>query len=321
MPPSLPLFEEPSDFDREDLAGKLHELADRDIYIGCSSWKYEGWLGQVYTPERYLVRGRFSRRKFEQECIAEYAETFPIVCGDFSFYQFPPPEFWKKLFDLAPPRLRFAFKTPEEITAKVFPTHPRYGDRAGRPNPTFLSAEMLDASFLEPLRPYRERIAVLIVEFGTFSKKSYPEPAQFFAELDDFLRRLPRDFRWSVEVRNHEYLQPAYFEVLRRHAVAHVCNAWTRMPPLAVQIRMPETFTANYVVARALLRAGRTYEEAVRRFQPYDRVQDEHPKTRDALRQLIGRARTRREPAYLFVNNRLEGNAPVTIQAVVEEQE
>ena len=102
------------------------------ISIGGSSWKYEGWLGQIYRRERYLSRGRFSKKIFEAECLREYSEVFPTVCGDFAFYQFPTQEFWDKLFALAPEHFRFAFKVPEQITCKVFPIHPRYGAQAGR---------------------------------------------------------------------------------------------------------------------------------------------------------------------------------------------
>src|SRR5258708_27696046 len=81
-----PLFDEPTNFDRVKLAEKLRALAQQGVFIGGSSWKYEGWLGQIYTPERYYSRGRFSQKRFEETCLQEYAETFPIVCGDFSFY-------------------------------------------------------------------------------------------------------------------------------------------------------------------------------------------------------------------------------------------
>jgi hypothetical protein len=36
------------------------------------------------------------------------------------------------------------------------------------------------------------------------------------------------------------------------------------------------------------------------------------------MRRIAERAWKTRQPAYLFVNNRLEGNAPSTIEAVVE---
>jgi hypothetical protein len=76
------------------LALRLHALAERGVYFGTSSWKYEGWLGSIYTRERYVSRRKFSRKKFEAECLREYAATFPVVGGDFSFYRFPSPDLY-----------------------------------------------------------------------------------------------------------------------------------------------------------------------------------------------------------------------------------
>lgn len=310
---NLSLFEEPISFERGRLAQRLRSLADENIWIGTSSWKYEGWLGQIYTRERYVTRGKFSKARFEAECLAEFAETFPAVCGDFSFYQFPSPDFWRKLFTGAPPALKFGLKVPEEVTVEVFPRHARYGPRAGQQNPSYLNAEALKALFLEPLEPYRERIGPLILEFGA---RSTP-PREFAATLDAFLAQLPGTFRYAVEVRNREFLQPLYFDTLRAHQVAHVFNAWTRMPQLHEQFAMETAFTTDFTVTRALLRQGRPYEDAVKQFAPYDKTQDENPEARKALRDLLRRMREERKAAYIFVNNRLEGNAPATIEAVV----
>jgi len=262
---SAPLFDERPPFDRERLAARLGSLAAQGILIGTSSWKYPGWMGQIYTRERYLTRGGFSTRRFEAECLGEYARTFPIVCGDFSFYQFPSPQYWQRLFGSAPASLQFALKVPEEITAKVFPAHARYGPRAGLPNPSFLNAALFEEGFLKPLGAWRGQIAALIFEFGAFSQKSYA----FVEDLDGFLAALPEGFRYSVEVRNPEFLGPEYFRCLKSHGVAHVFNAWARMPELGRQIRMPEAFTADFTVCRALLRHGRAYANAVELFVEY----------------------------------------------------
>ena len=315
---TLPLFDEPSEFDRSSLHAKLAVLASNDIFIGTSSWKYPGWLGQIYSPQRYMVRGRFSERRFEAECLNEYAATFPIVCGDFSFYQFPSEAYWKRLFASGPGSLKYAFKVPEEITVKMFPIHPRYGARAGDPNPSFLDALLFRNAFLDLLEPYRERIAVLIFEFGAFPKQCYRDVTEFVAELHPFLAALPPLFRYAVEIRNQEFLSADYFSCLRHHGIAHVFNSWTRMPDLGEQIEIPDSYTADFTVARALLRRGRSYENAVAGFSPYKQVQDPNPDARQALRALIARSRKRHEPSYIFVNNRLEGNAPQTIEAIVE---
>ncbi|HNY42748.1 MAG TPA: DUF72 domain-containing protein, partial [Bryobacteraceae bacterium] len=277
---------------RSPLAGRLARLASRGVYFGTSSWKYEGWLGQIYTPERYWTRGRFSRKKFEEGCLAEYAETFPAVCGDFSFYQFPPTAYWEKLFSGVPETLRFAFKVPEQITVRTWPVHARYGQRGGAENESFLDAELFEQLFLRPLTPYRERIGALIFEFGTFSKRHYSSAAPFAEDVGRFLDRLPGGWRYSVEIRNKEFLEPAYFNVLRAHNTAHVFNSWTRMPELGEQVGIGDAYTADFVVSRALLSHGRTYEQAVERFQPYDRIQIENPGAREALRKLAEQSRT-----------------------------
>ncbi len=313
-----PLFDEPGSFDRDGLAVKLRALADRNIYIGGSSWKYPGWLGQIYSRDRYLSRGKFSRKVFEAECLREYAETFPAVCGDFAFYQFPTEDFWRRLFHLTPETFRFAFKVPEQITCKVFPAHARYGPQAGRENEAFLDVHMLQEMFLRPLLPYRQKTAVLIFEFGSFGRKSFAELAEFLDRLDPFLAGLPPEFRYAVEIRNPEFLERDYFDCLRSRRVAHVYNAWSRMPELQHQIAIPGSATADFQVCRALLRRGRLYENAVEAFAPYTQVQDPNPEARESMRVLIGRARENKEFLFLFVNNRLEGNAPSTILSLVE---
>ncbi len=312
------LFEEPSDFDRRRLSARLSALATDNVFIGTSSWKYEGWIGQIYSRGRYLTRGRFSQKRFNDECLAEYAETFPIVCGDFSFYQFPSEDYWRKLFTSAPQTLKFAFKAPEEITVKQFPKHPRYGPRWGESNPSFLDAAIFQGEFLDLLAPHLPRVALLIFEFGRFAPDCYPDVGAFLGQLEPFLHALPRGFRYAVEIRNPEFLSPEYFACLRSHGVAHVLNGWTRMPEIGAQVHLPDAFTAGFTVARALLRHGRPYEDAVAKFAPYTQVRDPNPQTRDALKLLIARARQRHEPSYIFVNNRLEGNAPETIEAVTD---
>jgi uncharacterized protein YecE (DUF72 family) len=313
---TLPLFAPEEPALKLKLKPQLAALGAEGVLIGTSSWKYEGWLGQLYTPERYLTRGRISQKKFEESCLEEYAEVFPVVCGDFSFYQFPAPAFWQKLFETAPGPLRFAFKVPEEVTVRQWPQHPRYGARGGFSNPTFLDAELFRTAFAEPLRPYANRVESLIFEFGPTTGGDTDE---FLSELEPFLERLPEGFRYAVEIRNPELLTPEYLALLARHRVAHVLNSWTRMPELGAQMTIPGVFTSDFFVVRALLRPGRPYEEAVRRFAPYTHVQDPDPAARRTLRELIAGARTSGRRAVIFVNNRLEGNAPGTIEAVLDD--
>ena len=316
----FPAFE--SESDRPDqamrLAAKLRALADRGVYFGTSSWKYEGWLGTIYSADRYATRSKFSKKKFEESCLAEYAETFPTVCGDFAFYQFPTVGYWDRLFRSTPAHFSFAFKVPEEITVTRWPSHARYGKRAGQENDAFLDAEVFRQLFTNRLEPYASQVASLIFEFGTFNKSTFPTPLDFYNQLDSFLASLPDGFRYSIEIRNAEYLSPAYFDLLASHGVAHVFNAWTRMPELTDQVSLPGVFTADFSVVRALLPHGRSYENAVQDLQPYDRIKEPNDSARQGMHRIAEHALQRKKPAFLFVNNRLEGHAPSTIEAVVD---
>jgi uncharacterized protein YecE (DUF72 family) len=316
----FPLFNEPPELAPQAarLAPRLRKLAEKGVFFGTSSWKYEGWLGSIYRPDRYLTRGKLSKKKFEAECLAEYAQVFPTVCGDFAFYQFPTPEFWRGLFDQTPTDFEFAFKVPEEITVAKWPSHPRYGARAGAMNEHFLNNDILNQLFLKRLHPYAYRVGCLILEFGTFAKATFAKPEHFYAALEPFLEGLPRGNRFGIEIRNPEYLTPAYFHLLARHNVAHVFNAWTRMPSLSDQAQLSDAHTADFVIARALLTKGRSYEQAVKSFVPYERIQEPNESARLGLCSLARAAIQKQKPAYLFINNRLEGNAPGTIEAVLD---
>jgi uncharacterized protein YecE (DUF72 family) len=311
-------FDEPLSFDRDQLRDRLTALAARRIFIGGSSWKYEGWLGQIYSRALYQTRGRFSKKLFEATCLTEYASVFPTVCGDFAFYQFPAPEFWAKLFRQTPGAFRWGFKIPEQITVPVWPVQPRYGALAGLENPTFLDGGLLDQAFLRALEPYRQQVGILIFEFGTMRHRAFETAAEFIKVLDAFLSRLPAGWNYAVEIRNADFLSAEYFACLRAHNVTHVYNAWTRMPEIADQVAIPDSLTTDLIVARALLRRGRPYEEAVRQFSPYDRIQEVNEPVRRGLRELLDIARVDGRPAFIYVNNRLEGNSPGTVVSITE---
>jgi len=74
--------------------------------------------------------------------------------------------------------------------------------------------------------------------------------------------------------------------------------------------------STDFIVARELLKAGRTYAQAVKLFEPYDRVREELPELRQDLLRLMKEAITRRIDALIHVNNRAEGNAPGTVRAL-----
>ena len=80
---------------------------------------------------RYLTRKKFSERKFNDECLAEYAEVFKTVCVDAGYYKFPDERYLEKLVAQVPDDFKFSFKVTDHITIKNYPHLARFGANAG----------------------------------------------------------------------------------------------------------------------------------------------------------------------------------------------
>jgi uncharacterized protein YecE (DUF72 family) len=309
-------------FDREQMKTRAVKLAAKGVYIGTSSWKYEGWFGQLYTPARYEYRGKVAKTRFERDCLSEYAEVFKTVSVDAAYYTFPRPDYLQKLADAVPDDFRFGFKVTDAVTIKKFPNLARFGAKAGQPNADFLNADLFAKAFLKPCEEIRAKVGVLMFEFTRFWPSDYEHGRDFVADLDKFLGKLPKGWPYAIEMRNYHWLAPEYFGCLARHGVTHVFNSWDAMPPVSEQMAMPGSQTnTNLLAARFLLKPGRKYEEAVKTFQPYDRVKEPNPDARAAGKALVaeGKAAGPSRKTFIYVNNRLEGNALETIDAMLGE--
>lgn len=309
-------------FDRDNLAKAAAQLSAQGVFIGTSSWKYPGWCGRLYDQQRYVYRGKFAETRFERNCLAEYAEVFKTVCVDAAYYTFPRPGgYLEGLAAQVPTDFQFGFKVTDEITVKKFPNLPRFGHRAGQPNENFLNADLFASAFLRPCEAIRPQVGLLMFEFSRFYKTDYEHGRDFVAALDTFLGRLPKGWPYAVEMRNQHWLQPDYFACLARHGVTHVFNSWSAMPSVSEQMALPGSRpNPALVAARFLLKPGRSYEEAVKTFQPYDQTREVNEEARAAGVFLLkeGKAAGPSRKTFIFVNNRLEGNALETIAAMVE---
>jgi uncharacterized protein YecE (DUF72 family) len=207
------------------------------------------------------------------------------------------------------------------ITIKKFPNLPRFGAQAGKVNENFLNARLFANSFLRPCESIRPQVGLLMFEFSRFWPDEYQHGRGFIADLNKFLGQLPGGWPYGVEMRNRNWLKPEYFECLAQHQVTHVFNSWEAMPPVSEQMALPGSRTnPALVAARFLLKPGRKYEEAVKTFAPYDRLKEEVPEARAAGKALIaeGKEAGPARKTFVFVNNRLEGNALATILAMQE---
>ena len=92
------------------------------------------------------------------------------------------------------------------------------------------------------------------------------------------------------------------------------------MSSVSEQMALPGSRTnPNLTAARFLLKPGRKYEQAVKAFEPYDRIKEENPEARAAGKALIaeGQAAGPKRRTFVYVNNRMEGNALATIAAMI----
>lgn len=310
-----------SGFDLAFYRARLAALAERGIYVGTSSWTYPSWVGQIYTESRYEYRGKFAESRFDKTCLREYAETFKTVCFDGAYYTFYDESKWRSMAEQVPSDFRFALKVPEMITVKRWPELPKYGARGAQLNEDFLNPGLFVDRFLTPLESIRPNIGPIIFEFSKLYPSEYRDVADFLADLDRFFAAIPKTWSYSVELRNRKWLGPEYLACLKRHGVAHVWNNWSDMPPVSEQFGIVgEPPTEDLEVARFLLKPGRKYDEAVAKFSPYKITQEINEDARSALQLLIEKrwVRLSRNGTYIYINNRLEGNALNTVLAVLD---
>lgn len=307
-------------FNRDEMKVKAAALAAKGVFIGTSSWKYDGWFGQLYTPARYEYRGKVATTRFERDCLGEYAEVFKTVCVDAAYYTFPRPEYLQKLADQVPDDFRFGLKVTDAITIKKFPNLSRFGARAGQPNADFLNADLFATAFLKPCEQIRPKIGVLMFEFSRFWSSDYAKGGDFVADLDNFCNKLPKGWPYAIEIRNKHWLTPEYFACLAKHGVTHVFNSWDAMPSVNEQMALPGSRTnPKLTAARFLMKPGRKHEEAVKMFQPYDRIKEPYPDAHAAGAKLIkeGVKSGGKQLTFIFINNRLEGNALETMDEML----
>lgn len=89
------------------------------------------------------------------------------------------------------------------------------------------------------------------------------------------------------------------------------------MPSLREQHQRTENFTALFTVPRLLTPLKMSCEAAKKRAEPYTKTVGELPEMRKDTVDLVRKAMEDKRRSYVIVNNRSEGNAPLTIQALM----
>ena len=156
-------------------------------------WSYAPWQGR-YLPHPLSPRERLSA----------YASWCNAVEGNTTFYATPTPEVVQSWAEQTAPDFRFILKLPKPIT------HERRLAGVDDPLRAFLSA-------IEPLGPRAHALWIqLPPSFG---------PGDLGA-LAGFLRRLPREHRYCVEVRHREFFDDPQAERQLERALGYADAEW-----------------------------------------------------------------------------------------------
>jgi uncharacterized protein YecE (DUF72 family) len=164
------------------------------LHVGCAMWAHPPWQGRYLPPA--LPPG---------ERLRAYATWCNAVEGNTTFYATPAPGTVASWAGQTGPAFRFVLKLPRPIT------HEGRLAEAGPALRAFLTA-------IEPLGPRAHALWVQLPP--SFS------PAGLGA-LEAFLRRLPREYRYCVEVRHRGFFEdPRAGQELER-GLAAIGAEWT----------------------------------------------------------------------------------------------
>jgi uncharacterized protein YecE (DUF72 family) len=283
-------------------------------YLGTSSWTFPGWSGILWDHAA-------SASQLAREGLAAYAHhpVLRTVGIDRTFYGPIPASAFAEYADQVPDSFRFLVKAHEVCTMARFPLHERYGVHRGQPNDRFLNAayaaEFVVAPFVEGLG---DKAGPLVFQFPPQDPQVLGGPARFVERLHAFFAALPKGPLYAVEVRNEELLTESFAQALADVGASPVMAVWRDMPPVAQQAKRTRAFEARALVVRWMLPPNLSYEEARARYAPFDKLVDEDVATRDVLARVCLAAERRGKPAFVTINNKAEGSAPLSAIRLAE---
>jgi len=310
-----------------------------DVFIGTASDRYAGWIGQIYSENRYA--GRIAHRKksvggkaFLEEVlpvdsVEEYFQHFRILELDFTFYRplkskdgKPTPNFhilhtyrqYLKKED------RLILKVPQAICARKLRRGGAYVE-----NEQYLNPRVFIRQFYEPAKELLDPwLSGFIFEQEYQRKQDRPTSEEMARELDTFFNAVPRDVCYHVELRTETFLSEPVFSVFENHGLGQVLSNWTWLPTLSHQFALSghRFFNAERAcIIRLMTPSGVRYEDAYTRAHPFNALvkgmQNEQlvMKTTELMRAALDQG----VRVNLIINNRYGGNAPITAQHITRQ--
>jgi uncharacterized protein YecE (DUF72 family) len=251
------------------------------VRIGTCGWAYKDWQG-VFYPRGLAAAGQ----------LPYYAERYPIVEVDSTFYASPALRTVQGWRDKTPDGFGFSLKVPQVIT------HEKVLNDCGKELDTFLTAA----------RALEGKLLCCCLQFAYFNRKAFANLGAFLERLDPFLAAWPSDVPVAVEVRNAGWVGLPLLNCLRAQGAAFVLadQAWM-VAPLDVVHRL-DVVTGPFAYVRLL--GDRAAVDAATGTLDHIVLDRSGQVRADALaiRELSGRV-----PVVAFVNNHFAGYAPQTV--------
>lgn len=255
------------------------------IFLGTSSFTASGWEGPFYP------RGIKSR-----DFLSYYATQFSTVEIDSTFYGCPSANTVSNWAARTPQNFIFAVKVPQIITHEK----------------SLVDCDAEFGEFVRTMVTLGQKLGPMVFQFPSFDRWKFPTQDHFLAVLIPFLKKLPTDHKFVVEIRNKKWFDAKFAGVLREHNVALALTD-TSFLPRPWEMKEPfDLVTADFSYVRwlgdrrAIERQTRTWDKTI-----LDRTEDMKHWVGIA-RQLIDQRKIRH--LFLFANNHYAGHGPDTIR-------
>lgn len=285
------------------------------LRMGTSSWSFSGWTGLIYADA-------YPTSRLAREGLTAYSQhpLLRTVGVDRTHYATVTSDVLAGFAAAVPDHFRFLVKAHEACTLARFPGHARYGSHRNQVNPRFLDPAYASEAVVAPfMTGLGAKGGPLLFQFAPQPMEMLGGPARFAERLHAFLRALPPGPLYAVEVRNAALLTKAYVDALADVGACHCINLIGGMPDPVAQWNMTRADQGPALVVRWMLPPNLTYEQAEKRYEPFNAIVDADPRARQGIALLIRRAHELGLPSYVVVNNKAEGSAPLSIMRLAEE--
>jgi len=310
-----------------------------DLFLGTASDRYAGWIGQIYSREKYVkrisrrpkvIKGKtFSEETLPVDSLAEYFEHFSVLEIDYTFYRLllddkdkPTQNYFllKKYGSFLKEKDFLFLKVPQVITARKIHRGPQFAN-----NETYLNPVVFTEQFYRPaVELLGSNLKGLIFE-QEYQRKDERLPAvEMASSLDQFFKSIPEDDRYHLELRTESYLQEPVLEVMGKYGVGQILSYWTWLPPLEKQFQKSEKRFINsgrQAVIRLMTPLGMRYEDAYERAFPFDKLVEGmlQPRMIEDTVRLMHTAVDQNFQMHIIINNRSGGNAPLIARQLAEQ--